>query len=142
MPTIGISRFFLKILSCHSTKKLRRGTLLPFTIFLVSINFVDKRGGEEEGGSITVFCRKFFVSKAKKLLRRSLLYFGTFLLAKIFMHKRGKVAYHDFPSKLSCLTVPKLFVGESFSASLVSEIEKIYAYDWNIDVFFRNFVVS
>ena len=47
-----------------------------------------------------------------------------------------------FPSKLSCFTVPKSFAGEPFSASLFSEIEKVYAYDWNIKIFFKNFVVS
>ena len=32
--------------------------------------------------------------------------------------------YHDFPLKIFCLTVPKNFVGESFSVSLISGIEK------------------
>ena len=32
--------------------------------------------------------------------------------------------YHDFPLKNFRLTVPKNFVGESFSASLISGIEK------------------
>ena len=32
--------------------------------------------------------------------------------------------YRDFPSKTFCLTVPKIFVGESFSVSLFSGIEK------------------
>ena len=34
--------------------------------------------------------------------------------------------YRDFPSKTFCLTVPKIFVGESFSVSLFSGIEKNY----------------
>ena len=31
--------------------------------------------------------------------------------------------FQVFPSKLFCLTVPKIFVGESFSVSLISGIE-------------------
>ena len=39
------------------------------------------------------------------------------------MEKKG---YHDFPLKIFCLTVPKNFVGEPFSVSLISGIEKFY----------------
>ena len=48
LPKRGISRFCIENLLSHSTEKLRRGTLLCFTKFLVSRNFLDKRG--EEGG--------------------------------------------------------------------------------------------
>ena len=41
---------------------------------------------------------------------------------KVFMDKRGE--YQDFPSNIFCLALPKNFVGESFSASLISGIEK------------------
>ena len=51
--------------------------------------------------------------------------------------------YQDFPSKTFCLTVPKNFVGELFSVSLISSgIEKFYAYEGNITIFYRKFVVS
>ena len=40
------------------------------------------------------------------------------------MDKRGGGEYQDFPSKGFCLTVPKIFVGESFSVSSISGIEK------------------
>ena len=33
---------------------------------------------------------------------------------------------HDFASKIICLTVPKNAVGESFSLSLISGIEKVW----------------
>ena len=39
----------------------------------------------------------------------------------------GGREYHDFPSKNFCLTVPKNFVGEPLSASLISGMEKFYA---------------
>ena len=40
------------------------------------------------------------------------------------MDKKGE--YEDFPSKVFCLTVPKNAVGEPFSHSLVSGIEKVW----------------
>ena len=55
-----------------------------------------------------------------------MLCFRKFLVAKKFMDKReGEVS--RFPSKFFRLTVPKIFVGESFSASLISGIEKFCA---------------
>ena len=77
----------------HSTEKLRTGTFLCFTKFLVSKKFMDKRGG-------------------------------------------GGREYHDFLSKIFCLTVPKIFVGEPFSVSLTSGIEKFFAYQGNITIFY------
>ena len=37
---------------------------------------------------------------------------------------------HDFASKLIFLTVPKNFVGEPFSLSLISGIEKVWMSGW------------
>ena len=37
---------------------------------------------------------------------------------------------HDFASKLFCLTVPKNFVGEPFSLSLISGMEKVWISGW------------
>ena len=34
--------------------------------------------------------------------------------------------YQDIPSKIFCLTGPKIFVGESYSVSLISGIEKLH----------------
>ena len=47
-----------------------------------------------------------------------MLCFRKFLVAKKFMDKRvGEVS--RFPSKISCLTVPKKIVGEPFRVSLI-----------------------
>ena len=40
------------------------------------------------------------------------------------MDMRGGREYQDFPSKSLCLTVPKIFVGECFSVSLILGMEK------------------
>ena len=49
--------------------------------------------------------------------------FRIFTVAKKFMDKGGG-GYQDFPSKNFSLTVQKNFSGESFTASLISGIEK------------------
>ena len=51
-----------------------------------------------------------------------MLCFRKFLLSKNVKDKRG--GYQDFPSKFFCLTVPKMFVGEPLSISLISGDEK------------------
>ena len=79
---------------------------------------------------------------AEKLCRGTLPCFTNFLVSKRFMDKRGRREYHDFSSNFFCLTVPKIFVGEPFSVSLISGIEKFYAYEGNITTFFKTFVVS
>ena len=58
MPMRGISRFSGGILLSHSTEKLRRGTFLRFTKFLLSKNIMDKRvgGGEEYHLNLKIFC--------------------------------------------------------------------------------------
>ena len=54
-----------------------------------------------------------------------MLCFRKFLVAKKFMDKReGEVS--RFPSKIFCLTVPKIFVGEALSISLIWGVEKCY----------------
>ena len=47
------------------------------------------------------------------------------------MDKRegGGGEYQDFPSKIFCLTVPKISVGESFTVALISGSEKVYGQD-------------
>ena len=43
------------------------------------------------------------------------------------MDKMGEGEYRNFPSKIFSLKLPKNIVGEPFSPSLISGIEKIYA---------------
>ena len=44
----GVSQFSIENLLSHSTGKLRTRTLLCFRKFLVSKNFMDKKGGTRE----------------------------------------------------------------------------------------------
>ena len=70
-----------------------------------------------ERGSINIFRQNIFVSQCRKLsqLNPSVLCFRKLPVAKKIMDKRGS-DYHDFPSKLFCLTMPKNFAGEPFCA--------------------------
>ena len=66
-----------------------------------------------------------------------MLCFRKFPVAKNIMDKRGGGGYQDFPSKVFCLTVPKIFVGEPFSVSLISGVEKICASEGYVTIFLR-----
>ena len=59
------------------------------------------------------------------------------------MHRSG-LEYQEFPSKTSCLTVPKYFVGKPFSVSLLSGAEEncIRKRVESIKIFCRQFSVS
>ena len=50
--------------------------------------------------------------------------------------------YHDFLLKNFRLTVPKNFVEEPFSVSLISGIERFYASESYVTILCRNFFVS
>ena len=119
MPKRGISRFSIENSLSHSTEKLRRGTLLSFTKFLVSKKFMDKRGG-----GVSRFSVKNFLSHSAEKFRRGTLQCVTDFGYRKVLCFRGLC--QDFPSKVFCLTVPKNFVGELFSVSLISGTEKIY----------------
>ena len=124
---------FLSKLFClivHSTEKLRRGTLLCFTKFLVPKKFMDKRGGGG-GKKYQNFLSKMFLSHSAEKIRRGTLLCcvsENFRWRKSLSIRRGE--YQDFPSKFFCLTVPKNAVGEPFSLSLFSGIEKVLMRGW------------
>ena len=135
----GVSRFSVKNFLSRSAAKFRRGTRLCFRKFRVSKNFMPKRG-------ISRFSIENLLSHSSEKLRR-----GTLLIcvSKNFWYRknlwikggggRGR-EYHDFLSKISCLTVPKNFVGEPFSVSLISGIERFYASESYITILCRNFL--
>ena len=99
---------------------------------------MDKRG---EVSSFSV--GTLLSHSAEKLHRGILLCFRKYLVSKKFKEERGR-EYQDFPSKIFCLAVPKKFVGESFSTSLFSVIEKFYASErgGSFNIFCRKCFVS
>ena len=45
---------------------------------------------------------------------------------RVLRNFKDKTVYKKFPSNFLCLTVPKSFVGESFTVSLKSGVEKFF----------------
>ena len=70
-----------------------------------------------------------------------MLCFGKVPVAKKFMDKSGG-SINSFRRKFFCLTVPKNFVWESFSVSLISGVEKFYASEGSVTFLCRNFFAS
>ena len=70
-----------------------------------------------------------------------MLCYRIFLVAKKFMEKKGEGEHRKIPSNFFCLKVPKHFVGETLSFSLVSGILKFYASEGYVTIFRRNFFV-
>ena len=67
-----------------------------------------------EGEVVLRFTVGSLLSHTTESFRRGTLHcFRITLVSKNFMHIMGS-GYHDFPSKLCCLTQPKVFVGEPF----------------------------
>ena len=78
----------------------------------------------------------------EKFCWRTLLCFTKFLVSKKLMDKRGEEggSFSIFVHNFFSLTVPKTFVGEPYSVSLISVMEKFYAYEGNFLIFYRNFL--
>ena len=63
---------------------------------------------------------------------------------KKFYASEGYVTIFDFLSKSFCLTVPKIFAGESFTVALICGSEKVHGQEegGDIKIFRRKFFVS
>ena len=83
--------------------------MLCFRNFPAAKNFMDIRA------VVKIFRRKFFVSQCRKVWQGNpfVLSFRKLPVSKKFMHRRGG-GYHDFPSKVSCTTMPKTLAREPF----------------------------
>ena len=89
-------------------------------------------------GTITFFSQKFSVSQCRKLSWESLQCFEIFRESKNIMHN---TCYHVFPSKILCLTLPKIFVGIPSMFQKNSGIRKIM-YNKGVTFFRRKLSVS
>ena len=90
-------------------------------------------------GGITNFRRNIFVSQCRKILWASLQCFRKIEVSKNFMHKRG---YQNFPSKNFCLSVPKIFVRESYCFWKNFWFQKVLWMKARITFLFLKFLVS
>ena len=98
---------FLSKIFCLTVPKIFVGE--SFTVALIS-------GSEKVwigGGGVSRFSVENFLSHSAENLRR-----------ESVGEEGGE--YQDFLSKIFCLTVPKIFVGESFTVALISGSEKVW----------------
>ena len=101
---LDITRFSVECFLSHSTEKFLRGTFLCFNNFLVSKNFMGKRGREGEGVlsfSITYFC----LTLPKNFVKEPFCVSEKVLVSKHFVDKTGgdgggsiTILYHKFLS--------------------------------------------
>ena len=80
---------------------------------ITGIKNIWKRGGGEGEVVLRLTVGSLLSHKTESFRRGTLHCFRITLVSKKFKHIMGS-GYHDFPSKLCCLTQPKVFVGEPF----------------------------
>ena len=108
---------------CLTVPKNFVGTLRCIRKFRVAKNFMHERGGG--GGGIKIFRRKFLSHSAENLSRGESFSVAIFSgIEKVWIREGGE--YQDCPSKIFCLTVPKISVGESCTVAISSGIEKVW----------------
>ena len=93
----------------HSAEKFRRGTFVLLQKFPLAKKFMDKTGR-----GVSIFSVEFFCLTVPKNFAAEpfCAVFQEFPVAKTFMDKRGGGREsQDNPSKIFCLTVPKISVG-------------------------------
>ena len=131
----GVSRFSVENFLSYSAENLPRES---FTVALFSgTEKVWIRGG---GGLSRFSVEKFLSHSAEKSAWES---FTVALISGIEKVWMGGGEYQDFPSKIFCLTVPKIFVGDSFSVALISGTEKVWRRGGGgMKILRRNFFVS
>ena len=82
----------------------------------------------------------FLPHSDEKFHRRTRQYFINFGYRKSLDERVGGAECQNFPSKISYLTVPEFFVGQTFRVSLNSGLEKIYASEGFVTIFCRKFL--
>ena len=107
--------------------------------FRVSRNVRVKR----RGGGLRFSVEVVFVSEYRNIsqINLSVMVFRNYPVAKKFMDKSGE-GYQGFPSNIFCLTLPKIFVGGTFSVSPIPGIDKFDASEGFVTIFCPNFFVS
>ncbi len=89
--------------------------------FSVALIFGEERGG---GGVSKVYVEMFLSHSAENFRRRMLYCCINFGNRKSL--EKGGGEYQKFPSKIFCLTVPKISVGESFTVALIFGSENVW----------------
>ena len=111
----GISQFSVEIFMSHSAEKFRKGILLFLRKFLVSKSFMDEKGGYH------VFPSEIFGLSAEKFRGHPFNVSENLGYRKILCIIGGITI---FRRKFFVSLLPKNFVKEPFSVSLISGIKK------------------
>ena len=114
---MGVSRFSVELFLPHTAEKFRRGNLY------CCISFGYWKSLDKKGAIIKIF-RRDFLSHSAKNFCRGIIYCCTDFRYRKSLERRGE--YQDAPSKIFCLTMPKISVGESSIVSLISGTEKVW----------------
>ena len=104
----------------HSTNTFRRGTLLCFGKFPVSKKIMDRSGKSPFSVENLLF------HSTENFRRGTRLCFGNFLLSKRFLYTKGEGVPRFYVTNL-LFDSTENFVGEPFSVSLISDLDKFYA---------------
>ena len=108
---------------------------------LQKLSGIEKCQEERERGASRLSLENLLSHRTEDF-RRGNLCFRKFLVSKKFKDKRER-GHHDFPSKLCCLTVPKIFVGETCVSESFWYRKMLRIRErGGITTFHRNFVVS
>ncbi len=108
-----------KILS-HSAENFHWGILYYWSIF-GNRKSLDNKGG----GGVSRFSFEIILSHSTEKFRRVILSCFINFGYRKGLDKKGGVSRYS--AEVFCFTVPKNFVGEPFSVSLISGIEKFHA---------------
>ena len=116
----------------------------PFCAVFQKTSGGEKVYGKDWGvGSSKFPVENFLSHSTETFCRRTLLccVSENFCWRKSLWKRIGEREYRCIPSETFCLKMPKSFERESFSLSLISGIERIYASEGYVAIFRRNFFV-
>ncbi len=117
----GYHDFTSKIF-CLIVSKISVGESSIVALVWGAEKILEKRGG---GGGVSRFPVEFFLSHRAENFRKGILYCCNNFGYRKSLEKRGE-EYQDFPSKIFCLTVPKVSLGESSVVAFFLGTEKIW----------------
>ena len=95
------------------------------SFIVAKISGIEKVWIRGAGGGPSRLSVENFLSHSAENFRKVILYCCNNFGYRKSLDKRGE-EYQDFPSKVFCLTVPKISVGESFIVAKISGIEKVW----------------
>ena len=104
--------------------------------FTVALIFASEKVWIGGGGGASRFSVEKFLSHSAENFRRGIFHCCINFGYRKSLEKRGG-EYQDFPSKIFCLKVPNISVGESFTVAIFSGTEEVWIRGGSIKLFRR-----